>query len=51
MSEGFLKAYKVGECWKYTNEKIKWNAQDINLSRCVPKANVDHIRSSQDTDC
>ncbi len=52
MLKGFLKARrppKVSNEMKYTNEKMTWNTQDTNLSRYVPKANVDHTLSGQGT--
>ncbi len=50
MPKGFLKSSrppKVSNEMKYTNEKIIWNTQEMNLSWYVPKANVDHTISSQ----
>ncbi len=48
MLKGFLKARrpsKVSNEMKCTNEKMRWNTQDTNLSSYVPKANVDHTIS------
>ncbi len=52
MLKSFLKAHKppkVSHEMKCTNEKITWNAQDMNLHICVPKANVDHTISGEGT--
>ncbi len=52
MLKGFLKAPrspKVSNEMKWTNEKMRWNNQDANLSSYVPKANVDHTISDQGT--
>ncbi len=50
--KGFLKArrpHKVSNETKCTNEKMTWNTQDTNLSSYVPKTNVDHTISGQET--
>ncbi len=47
-----LKAHrppKVSNEMKWTNEKMTWINQDMNLSNYVPKANVDHTISGQGT--
>ncbi len=53
MLKGFLKARrppKVSNEMKCTNENMTWNSQHTNLNWWyVPKANVDHIISSQET--
>ncbi len=52
MLKGFLKARRTPKVWneiKWTNEKMRWNAQDMSLSSYVSKANVDHTISGQGT--
>ncbi len=40
---------KVSNEMKCTNEKMRWNTQDTNLSWYVPKVNVDHTIRVQET--
>ncbi len=50
MLKGFLKTCrqpKVSNEMKCTNEKMTWNTKHTNLSRYVPKANVDHTINGQ----
>ncbi len=52
MLKCFLKAHKqpkVSNKMKCINKKMTWNVQDMNLSWCVHKANMDHTTSAQGT--